>query len=75
MERESHQYYKPGQADEICAQIHMSYEILRLVPLRMMCPRFVDLQAELISLLRSRLLMCEAAPGHLGVERNGSFLD
>ncbi len=38
-----------------------------------MCPRFLDIVPQAISLLGSRLFMSQAAPCHLGIKCNCSF--
>jgi len=72
--RENHQKHEPDQAYEVGTQIHLSYKILRLVSLRMMRPRFLNLHAQLIPLLRSCVLMGQAASGHFDIKcQDGLF--
>ena len=73
-QRENHQKHEPDQAYEIGAQIHLGYEILRLVSLRTVRSRFLEIKPQLISPLRSCLLKGQAASGHFGVEcQDGLF--
>ena len=71
--RDNHQQHGPGQAYEVGAQIHVGNEVLRLSSLWVMHPRFLDIEPQFISLLRSNLLMGQTAPSHLCVECDGSF--
>jgi hypothetical protein len=68
MMRDNHRKHEPNQAYEVGAQIHLSYKIFRLISLRMMRPRFLNLHPQLISLFRSCVLMGQAASGHFGIE-------
>jgi hypothetical protein len=59
-----------GEPYEMGPQIDLGYEILRLFSLSM-SPRFFNIEPKVISFPRSRLLMGQSAPYHLGVEFNG----
>jgi hypothetical protein len=73
--RENHQKDEPDQAYEVGAQIHLSCKILRLVPSRMMRPRFLNLYPHFVPLLRSCVLMGQAAPGHFVIECQGRLFE